>query len=161
MTEQGSVLRIATLIILALFGFMLFLFHRWGVFSADPSASNTLLLAAIVALAGTMVSSVIALVSVGLRQSREQDAAKDRRVDVSIRAAGLLGEDASRDRKAGALLALANLGEYRFALNLLRELWPEKEVTTDCAAWLVGQPARVRLGRLGQAVACPSRVGTG
>ncbi len=116
-----------------------------------------------------MVSGVITLVGIGLRQAQaeresaraaeaaaerlalderaqnqlkqdQEQAKRNEHIDVSIRAAELLGGGTvSPEQKAAALLALANLGEFRFALNLLQELWPKREVSSHSATWLIGE----------------------
>lgn len=65
-------------------------------------------------------------------ESRAADARL--RADTAIRAVGLL--DAS-ERHAGALLALAELGQVAFAVDMLREVWPRDAITTSGALWII------------------------
>jgi hypothetical protein len=68
--------------------------------------------------------------------------AEDRlRLDTAIRAVALMstgsGAPADATQKAGALFALASLGQLDFALALLGRLWPQREVDNLTALWLL------------------------
>ena len=71
------------------------------------------------------------------------EAEKRLKMEAAIRGVGLLSSPATRvapkAQKAGALLALAKLGQIDFALSLLDELWRKDEVETSTAVWLINQ----------------------
>jgi len=49
------------------------------------------------------------------------------------------GEEAGKNQKAGALFALAELGQLEFALALLERMWPNQELASSSAIWLVNE----------------------
>lgn len=76
----------------------------------------------------------------GVRQRQAEDRLE---MDTCIQAVGLMGtasgEEAGNNQKAGALFALANLGQLEFALALLERMWPTQELASSSAIWLVNE----------------------
>ena len=72
----------------------------------------------------------------------KQDAEERLRLETFIHAAGLLATDAAgnaapKTQQAAALFALAELKHFRFALALLREMWPAGDISPTSACWLI------------------------
>lgn len=67
-------------------------------------------------------------------EAESRDAEARQRADTAIRAVTLLDPS---ERQAGALFALASLGQLDFAIELLRELWPRRAVSTPSALWVI------------------------
>lgn len=146
--RTNSLMIAAATFFVAVAVFLLFLFDQWDIYSVDANTSGDKIVAAVLGVIGLTVSAVLSLLGIGIKKSlderregREQDAEKRRSIDVSIRAAELMGGGAygkpSPELAAGALLALTNLGELRFALSLLPELWRKDHIGTPNAIWLV------------------------
>jgi hypothetical protein len=74
---------------------------------------------------------------------RAEEAEKRLKLDSSIRAVDLLstpeGKPAAATEQAGALFALAHLGQLDLALTLLKEIWGKGHISTDAATVLIDQ----------------------
>jgi hypothetical protein len=74
-------------------------------------------------------------------QQLAEEAENRLKLDSSIRAVDLLstpdGKPAPPTEQAGALFALAHLGQLDLALTLLRELWPARMISTEAAVQLI------------------------
>jgi hypothetical protein len=74
---------------------------------------------------------------------RQREAEDRLKMDTCIQAVGLMGKEAGNNQMAGALFALANLGQLEFALALLERLWPNRELGSS-AIWLVNEGLKHR-----------------
>ena len=121
-------------------GFVVLLW-RIGLFDLPESDAGAQAVAAVIALLGGLVVALLTFVGVLLKLSFEREAEERRRIDSSIRGLGLLitpsGQEPSQVQKAGALFALANLGQLRFALSLLQRMWPSGQVDSSHALWVI------------------------
>lgn len=131
-------------------GFIIWLLVQWDLLQGTPTGDGTKLIAAVLALVGTVLAGALTFIGLLLRlaqQERNEDlrdeAEKRLKMEAAIRGVGLLSSPATRvapkAQKAGALLALAKLGQIDFALSLLDELWRKDEVETSTAVWLINQ----------------------
>lgn len=87
---------------------------------------------AIVGLAGSLVAW-------WTRRSFALQAEARLRTDTEIKAITLLTKDATPEQRAGALLALVELGQIEFALELLRGIWANDSVEVGTALWVIEQ----------------------
>ena len=89
------------------------------------------------------MASLLTFVGVLLKLSFDDRNLQRLRIDTSIQAVGLIGAasepEAEQSQRAGALFALANLGELEFSLALLGHMWPNKQVVSSTAVWLVNK----------------------
>lgn len=154
-------------LVLMLFVFVVVLW-RIGLLNLPETDPGAQAFTAVLALLGALFTAVITFLGVLLKLSsdartfelkREADAhasqmdqeaqrrhceAEDRlKMDTCIRAVGLMstasGEEASAAQMAGVLFALFNLGQAEFALTLLERMWPNGELESPIAVWLVNE----------------------
>jgi hypothetical protein len=139
---------ITAVLLLLLVGFVVLL---WVVgvfdFQKKAKAGNAQVYAAVLGLLGGLFATSLTFVgallkhSVDVRtlgQSRETE--ERLRLETSIRAVELLTEDgkkASPARQAGALFVLGSLDQLDFALALLGQIWPGKDISPGAAVWVV------------------------
>lgn len=135
----GAALAVVMVAVLLMFGF--------GLFGIDASSSDAKVMAAAIAVVGTLLSAALTFVgtlvkfSIDDRNVRLAAVEASRsyqlaRVDTVVRAVDLLGyedRDAGQSQVGGALLALSSLGEHDLAISLLAELWPGAKTTPDVA----------------------------
>ena len=79
-----------------------------------------------------------------VRNQALQKEAEDRlRMETAIRAVGLMstssGVESAQSQQAGALFALASLGQLEFALALLSQMWPAERIDSISAVWLINR----------------------
>lgn len=149
---------LGTMAVLAvlLSGFVVLLW-KIGLFDLPKDDPGAKAFAAVLALLGGLVAAVLTFVGVLLKlafdartlelqqeaESRQKEGEWRQRVDTFIRAVGLIGpssgKETSESQKAGALFALANLGQIEFALALLRPMWSNREVSPSTAVWLINK----------------------
>lgn len=131
----------------------------WG-WQAKPTGDAYIKLTlGFIALFGTLLTAVVALIGFLLKDSldrrtlglqleaenrRADEAAQAEarlRMDTSLTAVELMGANGEEGgtplQRAGALMALANLGHMAFALGLLDELWEGGLVPSTSAVWLI------------------------
>lgn len=137
-----------------------------GLIPIQSAHSSDKVIAAILALLGALVTAIVTFVGLLLKRSFDErslslleqeavrlrlegernlalkeDAEKRRDIDTAIRAVSLLGttdgKEAPSSQKAGALFALVNLKCMDFALALLEKMWPQGEVDSTTACWLI------------------------
>lgn len=139
---------------LLLSGFVVLLW-RIGVFDLPKDDPGAKAFAAVLALVGGLVAAVLTFVGVLLKlafdartlelqretEERQLEAERRQRVSTCIQAVQLIGpssgKESSQSQRAGALFALANLGQLDFALALLGPMWSNQEVTSSTAIWLI------------------------
>jgi hypothetical protein len=135
------------LVLLLLFGGFVGLLWGLGLLDVHGRTSNAQVVAATLALGGGLVATSLTFIGVLLKHSidertlRQTENTEGRlRLETSIRAVELLtenGKPATATRQAGALFVLASLNQLDFALALLREIWPKREISPDAALWVV------------------------
>jgi hypothetical protein len=128
----------------AVFGICIYLMSRMGLLEPATDETNEKTLAAALALIGTALTAAVTLVGILLKFSSDERSARlaeeegfRNRIDVSLRAVDLLGEnntDAAQAQASGALLALVNLGELDLAISLLADLWPRNRTSLYVAS---------------------------
>jgi hypothetical protein len=148
--------------------FSVVLFWQIGGFDLPDSDPGAKAFTAVLTLLGGLFASVLTFVSVLLRLSYDdrtrqmqqdaydrkaeldrqtlaiqQEAEERQKVDTYVRGLGLLstpsGNEPSRAQRAAALLALANLGQMKFALGLLEQMWSAGEVAPSSSVWLINE----------------------
>lgn len=157
----------SALAVTALYGVFVLLLWQMGVLPFDPDARGSEAFAAVLGLMGGFFASSLTFVGVVLKHSLDERNAKlaeetekrlelegkrneqlkrdeERRLglEASIKAVDLLGSptgDASPLKQAGALFALAHLGELELALTLLTAVWPSGTLSPHAAAALTNK----------------------
>ena len=126
----------------------------FGLFDVAKDDTGTKTLAASLGIVGAVLSAVVTLIGIVLKYSIDErnaqqtalessrnfwlsiEAEKSNRIEVAIRAVGLLSEnnkDTTIHQVGGALLALVSLGELELAVSLLGTLWPEHLISRQVA----------------------------
>jgi hypothetical protein len=127
---------------------------RLGLFDVPESGPDARIFAAVFGLLGGLFASILTFVGVLLKHSIDtrtleitRDSEARLKLETSIRAVELLATDDGREtapsQQAGALFALANLGQLGLAVALLNELWPAGRVSTAAATGVIDQALRV------------------
>ena len=135
---------------LMLLGFMFWLLYQWGGFDRRTAADGAKLTAGVLGVVGTRLTAAVTFGGLLLRLA-QQDRAEDRhteaekrlQMEAAIQAVGLMGETTSNGmpvsngQRAGAIYALANLGQMPLALVLLNQLWGEGKIDPSFAVLIV------------------------
>jgi hypothetical protein len=120
-----------------------------GFFDFHKKAANAQIYAATLVLVGGFFATAFTFVAALLKHSidvrtlgQARETEQRLRLETSIRAVELLTEDgktASPSRQAGALFVLGSLGQLDFALALLAEVWPKRDISSAAAVWVVNR----------------------
>ena len=158
----------ATVCLCLAFGTFIFVCWLIGLFDFTGSEARAKVVASVLALIGAFITSMVTFIGLLIKRSiddrnlalKEQaerrlqiesernyalgdEAEKRLRMETVIRAVDLFSTEAGietpKSQKAGALFALANLEQLDFALALLEQLWPNGEIDTTSATWLIDQ----------------------
>ena len=129
--------------------FVVFTGFLWstGLFDFSDAQDSTKIVAASIALVGTFFTAMVTLTGLLLRQSMDRknlelqkDNLRRMETETAIKAAELFkstGEKASSAEIAGALFALSSLGQIKFAVRLLSDLWPNNRIDAASAVYIV------------------------
>lgn len=144
--------KLAVFLPIAVFGFAIIVVIAMaaiGLFDFSTDEAGGKVIAAALSLVGVFFTSVVGLVGSLLKASYDrhslaiqQEANKRLRMETAINAIGLMatseGNEAPPTQKAGALFALASLGQMKFALAILSELLRiEGGIHPASAKWLI------------------------
>lgn len=153
----------AVLLIVVVFGALLFAMWRMGVFapavSQPPAQSGAQVLAAVLSLLGVLATAAVTLISylfkrsfdahsIRLQETTEkrlalEDEQSRKRLDMetALKAVSLMttqaGTESPPSQKSGALFALVTLDQLDLALALLDAIWPNEAVDSGTAVWLL------------------------
>jgi hypothetical protein len=134
---------VSGLVSLAVFGVFVLLLWATGLLDIPETGGGDQALAAVVGLLGGLFASSLTFIGVVLKHSLDEQAEGRLQLEASIKAVDLLataeGKPAPISEQAGALFALAHLGQMELALALLSELWVPDGVSTTAAARLIDQ----------------------
>jgi hypothetical protein len=151
---------VAGLVILGTMVVLVVLLRLAGLLAPSRDLAGATIVASSIALVGTFFTAVIGFVgvilkhSIDLRSMSQQAAAQVRslelqqnaedrlRLETAVKAVELFGTATaaqSQPQTAGALFALAQLGQHEFALGLLESLWPAGRVDSPSAVWVLNQ----------------------
>lgn len=134
-------------IFLMLLGFMFWLLFQGGVFGG--AADGGKLTAGVLAVAGTVLTASITFVGLLLRLAQQErgiqihkDAEDRLHMEAAIQAVRLVGDTldgkpVSNTQRAGAIYALAHLGQMPLALVLLDQLWEEEKIDSTFGVLIV------------------------
>ena len=147
--DIGPAVLLGGIILLITFGMgILVLFIlKWIGFIQTTSGNSSNVVAATVALVGTVFTATVTLVGLILKRSLDErnlaiktEAEERLKVETSIKAFDLFKNasgSASHHEVAGALYALTSLNRVDFALELMQPMWPTNKVSTAVALWVV------------------------
>lgn len=149
---------------LMLLGFMFWLLFQWGGFGGTATADGAKLAAGILAVVGTVLTASVTFVGLLLRlaqqeraiqiqadaevrraeaESRLQEAESRLQKEAAIQAVSFMGDTTangspiSNGQRAGAIYALANLGQMPLALVLLQQLWEEGKIDSSFGVLMI------------------------
>jgi len=126
-----------------------------GLFDFSGSEASAKVVAATIALVGSLLASLFAIFGILLKHSMDMRTAElleqeQKRLEIETVIGGLRllstedGGEVSDSQRAGAFLALARLGQLDFALILLASMWPQKRVDAHAAVWLINEGLRTK-----------------
>lgn len=140
-----------SLVLAVLLGAFITLLWVIGVFDLQKKATarNAQVYAAVLGLVGGFFATALTFVAALLKHSidvrtlgQARETEQRLRLETSIRAVELLtenGREASPSRQAGALFVLGSLDQLDFALALLAEIWPKRDISPMAAVWVVNR----------------------
>lgn len=158
---------------IVVFGILVVVIWRIGVFDNDTSASDAKVVAGLLTLLGGLIASAFTLVGLLLKHSIDrytaslaaeaelsrrleaQETERRLRLETSIKAVELLttpdGKPAPPERQAGALIVLGSkpLEQLELAVALLRENWASGHISPSAGVWVIDRALKqdTRRGR--------------
>lgn len=122
-----------------------------GLFEFGPNASDAKVVAATLGLVGVLFTSTVSVFGLMFKHSidqrsltlREESEARLRK-ETALQAIELMTSTSDKiglgkERKEGALIALANLGELNLSIILLENLWANDQIGTSTAVNLLDE----------------------
>jgi hypothetical protein len=133
-----------------IFAICIVILWQIGLIPVKDTDKEAKVVAAALGLVGAFITAMVTLVGILLKRSFDlrslqlKAEAEDRlKMETAIRAVRLLstetGVEAPKNQQAGALFALASLGQIDFALALLEQIWPTEKINRASAVWLINK----------------------